>query len=87
VAPVVVVIRPEEGARLRSLPLFNLPQKMFAVQTHLIFRRPKLCQPKPEGESDDRSAAETVLKDGRHGLVSYGQNNPGRERDNSFDGQ
>ena len=63
VAPVVVVIRREEGARARSLPLFNLPQKMFAVQTHLIFRRPKLRQPKPEDESDDRSADEAVLKD------------------------
>lgn len=49
VTPVVVVIPREEGPRARSLPLFNLPQKMFAVQTHLIFRRPKLCQPKPEG--------------------------------------
>ena len=64
-----MVIQRNEIARRGGIPLFQLLEKVFAVQTDLIFRLPELRKPKPEDQGDDRPGEEAVLKGGGHSSV------------------
>ena len=72
-APVVVIIEGKEIARGRGVSLFNLPEKMFAMQPHLIFRPPEVREPRTEEKGHNCPRDEAVFKGREHDLSIGGK--------------
>ncbi len=68
VAPVVVIIDGDKIARRRPIPFLDLPDEILAMESDLLFRLPKLRQPKPDHRCDQSPGAEADLKGRVHGL-------------------
>jgi hypothetical protein len=68
VAPVAAIIDGKEIARAGRVSLFNLPEKMFGMESDLIFRSPEVRKPKTEEEGDDCPRDEAVFEGREHNL-------------------
>ena len=62
VAPVVVIIGGKKIARSRPISFLDLPDEIFAMESNLIFRLPKLRKPEPDHRGDQSRDVEADLK-------------------------